>query len=204
MWSRRFSNHNQLLPSALRLLILASSTVVCALGVTIAMGAAHDQTIPWPVDADTAHAVAGTSNSLPTRFPNIPILPTVGVDQTEISVAIDPGNELHIIVGANTLLPFDDSILSRPPRQGSYFSLDGGLSWFGSNDSPAQRRPLGRLFDPVVAIDGDGQEFRGHLEYVSDPTPGIYDNVIWKLSDDDSTWESPMPVPAETAGVVWS
>ncbi len=73
-----------------------------------------------------------------------------GPYQTEPSIAVNPADPDHIILG---------TIDYGFPSNSSYVSLDGGESWEGPYRVPYILDDLGSGGDPVVTFDGDGNAY---------------------------------------------
>jgi hypothetical protein len=66
-----------------------------------------------PDSAVVGQGAQGQTMALPSEFPNIQILPSLTVEQSEMSIAINPADRSMLLVGANT---FSAPVLIRDPR----------------------------------------------------------------------------------------
>ncbi len=114
--------------------------------------------------------------ALGAQPPNIRVT-SPGVTADEVTIAIDPNNPRHLIVGANLNY--------------SAYSSDGGRTWTErSMDSP-----FGVWGDPAVTFMPDGSALFAHL---SNAASGYWLDrlVVQRSADGGSTWNGGVPVGA--------
>ena len=100
--------------------------------------------------------------------------------QTENSVAINPANPNNVIISTNGRVVFDKNGDFVTAQQPYFYTLDGGISWNGSESNPNGIYSFG---DPVVFFDVSGNAY-----YVTLGNPGgIY---VLKSTDGGATWGS--------------
>jgi hypothetical protein len=123
--------------------------------------------------------------STPSRYPNIRIHPNPLVQQSEMSIVVDPSNSRRLLVGDNTHIPSNfDSIAG----QGYYFTTDAGLHWIGSDTLTSS---LGGVGDPSVAIDADGNSFFSFLRGLGNNKNKI---LIKKFTNGAASWGPDLPI----------
>lgn len=83
----------------------------------------------------------------PVNNPDIQIFPSAN-PQTEVSIAINPTNPLNMLVTSNTT--------PTTTGQGYYYTLNGGVTWNGSDSYPNGASNFG---DPVSVFDGSGTAY---------------------------------------------
>ncbi|NOX89840.1 MAG: exo-alpha-sialidase [Calditrichaeota bacterium] len=98
--------------------------------------------------------------------------------QTENSVAINPVNPNNIIISTNGRVVYDENGNFVTVHQPYFYTLDGGITWNGSENNPNGIYSRG---DPVVFFDVSGNAY-----YVTLGNPGgIY---VLKSTDGGATW----------------
>jgi hypothetical protein len=118
------------------------------------------------------------------------------VQQAEAHLAVDPGNRLHMLGGAQEgRLPTGAARAS-----GFYVSEDGGKSWERGLLPDIHRRVGGkhvRVSDPVVALSADGHGYYATLglNFGRGPAFPSSSAILVSRSDDGGhTWRSPVVV----------
>ncbi len=111
--------------------------------------------------------------------------------QTEPSIAVDPKDPDHIIVG---MIDYNF------PNMVTYSSIDGGATWEGPQPARYPRSDLASAGDPVVAFDSKGNAYYAYIsldieEYTVGPLLGSA--VVSRISmvrstDGGFTWEDPV------------
>ncbi|MBI4548056.1 MAG: T9SS type A sorting domain-containing protein [Ignavibacteriae bacterium] len=122
------------------------------------------------------------SSGSSSQAPDIRIYPSSN-HQTEFTIAVNPNNTDQLLVGANTQI----GTTTTTPRQGYYYSADGGQTWSGGDQLPS----VGWSSDPAVAFDASNNTFFNYLEDVSG----------WKLrvkksTNGGSTWGNYVEIPS--------
>ena len=115
------------------------------------------------------------SLSLPAQTvvsPDFAILPS-NYSQSEVHVSINKTSPANILASANTVVPATGSI-----SQSYYYSLDGGVTWTGSDVLPNGGVGLG---DPATDYDASG---RAYLTTMTHPGSNIPDGYYVQHSDD--------------------
>ena len=111
--------------------------------------------------------------------------------QTEPSIAVNPNDPDHLILG---------TIDYNFPNVSSYVSIDGGVTWEGPFLPNYLKDDLGSGGDPVVAFDRDGNAYMifisiGTEEYTVGPAAGIgvVSSIgITRSEDGGRTWSEPV------------
>jgi len=100
--------------------------------------------------------------------------------QTENAVAINPANQNNVIISTNGRVIFDDNGDFVTVHQPYFYTLDGGITWNGSENNPNGIYSYG---DPVIFFDVAGNAY-----YVTLGNPGgVY---VLKSTDGGVTWGS--------------
>ena len=118
--------------------------------------------------------------------------------QTEPSLAIDPKDPDHLLVG---LIDYNF------PSMVSYSSIDGGATWEGPHQAKYPRQDLGAAGDPIVAYDRDGNAYYAFIsldveEFTIGPLLGsvlVSAIAVSGSPDGGFTWQD--PVPSSRSGV---
>ena len=111
--------------------------------------------------------------------------------QTEPSLAIDPKDPDHLLVGLIDY-NFTDMV--------SYTSIDGGTSWEGPHHAKYPRKELAVAGDPIVAFDRQGNAYYAFIslnvqEFTVGPILGqaVVSAISMNSSSDSGfTWENPV------------
>ena len=111
--------------------------------------------------------------------------------QTEPSIAIDPKDPDHLLVGLIDY-NFTDMV--------SYTSIDGGTSWEGPHHAKYPRKELAVAGDPIVAFDRQGNAYYAFIslniqEFTVGPILGqalVSAISLNSSSDGGFTWENPV------------
>ncbi|MCZ6789279.1 MAG: hypothetical protein O7D33_04965, partial [Chloroflexi bacterium] len=119
--------------------------------------------------------------------------------QTEPSLAIDPKDPDHLLVGLIDY-NFTDMV--------SYTSIDGGSTWEGPHHAKYPRKDLAVAGDPIVAFDREGNAYYAFIslnvqEFTVGPILGqaVVSAISMNSSTDGGfTWEN--PVQAAGGGVI--
>ena len=112
--------------------------------------------------------------------------------QTEPSIAVDPNDSDHLLVGM-----IDYNFRSMV----SYSSIDGGATWEGPHSAKYPRNDLGAAGDPIVAFDKDGKAYYAFIsldiqEFTIGPLLGsaLVSNIsVARSPDGGITWTDPNP-----------
>ncbi len=118
--------------------------------------------------------------------------------QTEPSIAVDPKDPDHILVG---MIDYNF------PNMVTYSSIDGGATWKGPNRARYPRQDLGAAGDPIVAFDRNGKAYYAYIsldvdEYIVGNILGqslVSAISISSSPDGGETWEN--PVQSSRSGV---
>src|SRR5258707_3529121 len=132
----------------------------------------------------------GLQKSSPPSGTDIRVFPSTN-KQAEFSIAISPINSSKLLIGGNVQI---GTIIVRP-RQGYYYSADGGLTWAGGDSLP-QAGSSGFTADPAVAFDAIGNAYYSYM----DSGPNIYKIRVKKSLDGGATWQPYVQIP--NAGIV--
>jgi hypothetical protein len=93
----------------------------------------------------------------PADSPDVAVLPSSTVTQSENSVFVDPNNPDIVFVGNNAT----DWPVTQVYGTGVYWSFDGGATWTGNDQGPGG---VGNRGDPAVTISGiDGRWAVGYI-----------------------------------------
>ena len=84
----------------------------------------------------------------PWTYDNVALLESYFVEQSEMSIAVNPNVDSILMAGANTV---SGPVASRTFNQGTYWSFNESLSWTGNNDAPPTELAG---WDPTVGIAG--------------------------------------------------
>lgn len=111
--------------------------------------------------------------------------------QTEPSIAVDPKDPDHAIVG---MIDFNF------PDMVSYSTIDGGATWEGPKQVKFPRKDLASAGDPIVAFDRDGNAFYAYIsldieEFTVGPiaSSAVVSSIsVSRSSDGGLTWEDPV------------
>ncbi len=111
--------------------------------------------------------------------------------QTEPSIAIDPKDPDHILVG---MIDYNF------PNMVSYSSIDGGATWGGPDAAKYPRQDLGAAGDPIVAFDRNGTAYYAFIsldieEYTVGPLLGsaiVSAISVSRSADGGLTWADPV------------
>ena len=111
--------------------------------------------------------------------------------QTEPSIAVDPKDPDHILVG---MIDYNF------PNMATYSSIDGGATWEGPHQAKFPRKDLASAGDPVVAFDSKGTAYYAYIsldieEYTVGPLLGsaIVSRISLSSSTDGGfTWKDPV------------
>ena len=122
--------------------------------------------------AEAAQAVLATTNLRATQ--------TDFASESETTVAVDPNNPLHLVVGAIT------SPNPGPPFNRHYSTLDGGQTW--SDSSVAGQLGFNTYGDPAVAYCGDGSVYYASLTLFRGPTSARSGIMVDRSTDGGITW----------------
>lgn len=99
------------------------------------------------------------AKSVRSSFTNIRLFPSETIDQTELSVAVNPQDHNKLLVGCNATLVLVDSFSHETERhytQGFFHSESGGATWEGGDTLP---ETVVGYYDPAVGYDADGNTF---------------------------------------------
>ncbi|MSQ21997.1 MAG: exo-alpha-sialidase [Dehalococcoidia bacterium] len=118
--------------------------------------------------------------------------------QTEPSLAVDPKDPDHILVG---MIDYNF------PNMVTYSSIDGGATWKGPNRARYPRQDMGAAGDPIVAFDSKGKAYYAYISLdVDEYTVGniLGQALVSAISistspDGGETWEN--PVQSSRSGV---
>ena len=121
---------------------------------------------------------------VPNDFSQLPF-------QTEPSLAVDPKDPDHILVG---MIDYNF------PNMATYSSIDGGATWEGPHPARYPRADVAVAGDPIVAFDREGNAYYAYISLdVEDYTLGplLGSAVVSRISlsrssDGGFTWESPV------------
>ena len=110
--------------------------------------------------------------------------------QTEPSIAVDPRDPDHLLVGM-----IDYSF----PDMVTYSSIDGGATWEGPVQAKYPRKDLAAAGDPIVAFDRNGNAFYAYIsldieEFTVGPiaSSAVVSSISVSTSlDGGLTWENP-------------
>ena len=121
---------------------------------------------------------------IPRDFSNAPI-------QTEPSIAVNPNDPDHLVMGA---------VDYNFPNISIYVSIDGGVTWEGPSQPPYLADDIGAGGDPVVAFDREGNVYVifisiGVEEFTVGPAADqatVSSIGITKSEDGGRTWNEPI------------
>ncbi len=121
--------------------------------------------------------------------------------QTEPSIAVDPKDPDHILVG---MIDYNF------PNMVTYSSIDGGATWEGPSGARFPRQDLAAAGDPIVAFDSKGKAYYGYISLdVVEFTVGniLGQSLVSAISissspDGGETWEKPVQSTPTTGRVV--
>ena len=110
--------------------------------------------------------------------------------QTEPSLAIDPGDPDHILVG---MIDYNF------PNMVTYSSIDGGATWEGPHQAKYPRQDLGAAGDPIVAFDRKGNAYYAYIsldieEFTIGPLLGsslVSAITVSRSADGGLSWDNP-------------
>jgi parallel beta-helix repeat protein len=145
---------------------------------------ASSRSLLMRLDPDSAVVGQGAyvpATPLPSEFPNIQILPSPTIEQSEMSIAINPANRSMLLVGANTIR---GPVEIRINDQGAYYSDNAGLNWSGDNDAPSTDYISS---DPAVAFNADGIACFNYLHRINGDT-FPYEIVLSMSDDGGASW----------------
>ena len=111
--------------------------------------------------------------------------------QTEPSIAVDPNDPDHLLVG---MIDYNF------PNMVTYSSIDGGATWEGPNRAKYPRESLGSAGDPIVAFDQNGNAYFASIsldveEFTIGPLVGtaVVSAISVARSDDGGlSWVDPL------------
>jgi hypothetical protein len=109
--------------------------------------------------------------------PDIHIFPSDN-SQHEVHISINKTNPLNLIVSANTY--------TNTYSQGHYYTLDGGITWFGGDDLPEDGSSLG---DPATSFDASGRGYIAGMAKNSSGT-GADGYVVQHTDDRGVSWSN--------------
>ena len=149
------------------------------------------QEIKIPISTETRKI--NLQNGVASVSPNVPVHPTNGATQSELSIITHPTNPNIIIGGSNAAEISSINWLS----QGWYISTNGGNNWYGSDTLPPHLVNFDRYTsDPAVGIDLDGNMYFNTLFYGL----GTGDVVTTKSTNNGGSWSPFATVPSTTTG----
>lgn len=116
--------------------------------------------------------------------------------QTEPSIAVDPKDPDHILVG---MIDYNF------PNMVTYSSIDAGATWQGPHSAKYPRRDLGAAGDPIVAFDSKGNAYYAFIsldieEFTVGPLLGsvLVSAISIAHSKDATTWTDPVQTSRST------
>lgn len=123
---------------------------------------------------------------LRSHYPDIRLRPSDTVEQSEVSIAINPASPNQIIVGANATFRTTAPLVT---AQSSFHSADGGVNWAGMDGTPTTCFGV----DPAVAWTRDGTAIHAFVDSSRDL---VHQRMALCESDDGgATWEAPIYAP---------
>lgn len=149
--------------------------------------------------SSAVHPQAGGAALVPFRDPSAKFSRNILITedfspltfQTEPSLAVDPNDPDHLLVGLIDY-NFTDMV--------SYASIDGGATWKGPNHAKYPRKELAVAGDPIVAFDRNGNAYYAFIslnveEFSVGPIAGqaIVSSISLNSSKDGGfNWEAPV------------
>jgi hypothetical protein len=110
------------------------------------------------------------------QYPNIRVSDSTSMAPEEVTIAINPTNEMNLVAGSNVRY--------------YYFSYDGGLSWSQG------LLPPGTYGDPCVLFDANGRAYYGHLADMRSFGGYWIDRLtVHRSSDGGATWYDSLTTP---------
>ncbi|HMB69946.1 MAG TPA: sialidase family protein, partial [bacterium] len=146
-------------------------------------GTASQDAPAAPVRRHSSVIQSGTLT--PQDSPDVAVLPSSVVTQSEVSTTVDPNNPDLVVVSVNAT----DWPVTTVFGTGMYWSTDGGTTWTGDDTGPGG---VGNSGDPAVAV--SGQDGRWVVGYISS---GFGQGVSY-TTDQGSNWSHVNLFPSGT------